>query len=84
MAFLERNANRGSISTDYDIDYSIKMESYYNAENLTRTPSSAGNQKNMDLEYVDVTEPSHSLGQSNSILQEVTMVVLILELMLDK
>ena len=63
MAFLERNANRGSISLEYDIDYSVKMESYYNAENLTRTPSSAGNQKTWTWSWwIKVTEPSHSLG----------------------
>ena len=35
MAFLERNANRGSISTGYDIDNSLKLESD-NSENLYR------------------------------------------------
>ena len=44
MAFLERNANRGSISTGYDIDNSLKLERG-NSEKLSRTPSSASNSK---------------------------------------
>ena len=50
MAFLERNANRGSISTDYDIDNSLKVEAD-NSESLTRTPSSAGNRKTWTLSF---------------------------------
>ena len=41
MAFLERNANRGSVSTGYDIDNSLKIEED-NAEHMTRTYSEAG------------------------------------------
>tara|TARA_R100001443_G_scaffold109536_1_gene120896 strand:- start:80 stop:1441 length:1362 start_codon:yes stop_codon:yes gene_type:complete len=44
MAFLTEAANRGSISTGYDIDNSLKFEAD-NSEQLYRTPSSAGNQK---------------------------------------
>ena len=50
MAFLERNANRGSISTEYDIDNSLKVEAD-NSESLTRTPSSAGNRKTWTLSF---------------------------------
>ena len=42
MAFLTQAANRGSISTGYDIDNSLKFERA-NSEKLSRTPSSAGN-----------------------------------------
>lgn len=44
MEVLQRTANRGSISTGYDIDYSIKFEAD-NSEQLYRTPSSDGNMK---------------------------------------
>jgi len=46
MAFLTEAANRGSISTGYDIDYSLKLEPD-NSESLTYTgtQSSAGNAK---------------------------------------
>ena len=44
MAFLTEAANRGSISTGYDIDYSCKFEAD-NSEQLYRTPSSDGNMK---------------------------------------
>ena len=60
MAFLERNANRGSVSTGYDIDNSLKFESD-NTENLTRTPSSASNQKTWTWSgWVKYTEPDLS------------------------
>ena len=42
MAFLTEAANRGSISTGYEIDNSLKFERA-NSEKLSRTPSSAGN-----------------------------------------
>jgi len=45
MAFLERNANRGSIPTGpFQIDNSCKFEAE-NDEYLTKDPSSAGNRK---------------------------------------
>jgi hypothetical protein len=36
METLQRTANRGSISTGYDIDNSLKLEAD-NTENLTKT-----------------------------------------------
>jgi len=49
-------------ATSYDIGYSVKMESD-TPENLTRTPSSASNQKTWTWSgWVKVTEPSHDLG----------------------
>jgi len=44
MESLARTANRGSISTGYDIDNSLKLEKG-NSERLTRTPSSDGNKQ---------------------------------------
>jgi len=44
METLQRTANRGSISTGYDIDNSLKLEAD-NSEYLERDPSSAGNRK---------------------------------------
>jgi hypothetical protein len=44
METLQRTANRGSISTGYDIDNSVKLEAD-NDERFTRTPGSAGNRK---------------------------------------
>ena len=41
MEVLQRTANRGSISTGYDIDNSLKIEED-NAEHMTRTYSEAG------------------------------------------
>jgi hypothetical protein len=50
METLQRTANRGSISTGYDIDNSLKMEAD-NSESMTRTPSSAGNRKTWTLSF---------------------------------
>jgi hypothetical protein len=50
METLQRTANRGSISTGYDIDNSLKMESD-NSESMTRTPSSSGNRKTWTLSF---------------------------------
>ena len=44
MAFLTEAANRGSISTGYDIENSLKVERT-NTEYLHRTVSSGGNAK---------------------------------------
>ena len=44
MAFLERNSNRGSVATGFNIDNSLKLERG-NSEKLSRTPSSASNSK---------------------------------------
>ena len=63
MAFLERNANRGSISTGYDVDNSVKLEAD-NTEYLERDPSSAGDrQKFTTSMWVKRTE----LGQASTI-----------------
>ena len=67
MAFLERNANRGSISTQYDIDNSLKFESD-NSEYLTKTYSSAGNSKTWTLSvWVKRTELGMDTGTSHMI-----------------
>jgi hypothetical protein len=50
MEVLQRTANRGSISTGYDIDNSLKMEAD-NSESIARTPSSAGNRKTWTLSF---------------------------------
>ena len=50
METLQRTANRGSISTGYDIDNSLKMESD-NSESMTRTPSSSGNRKTWTVSF---------------------------------
>ena len=44
METLQRTANRGSISTGYDIDNSLKFE-HDNSEELNFTPSSNGSQR---------------------------------------
>ena len=44
MAFLTEAANRGSISTGYDIDYSVKLEDA-NDEYFTRTNASGTNRR---------------------------------------
>ena len=60
MAFTDRLHNRGSISTGYDIDNSLKFESD-NTEYLTRTPSSAGNEKTWTWSgWIKYTEPTLS------------------------
>jgi len=50
METLQRTANRGSISTGYDIDNSLKMEAD-NTESMTRTPSSSGNRKTWTVSF---------------------------------
>ncbi len=50
METLQRTANRGSISTGFDIDNSVKMEAD-NSESMTRTPSSSGNRKTWTLSF---------------------------------
>ena len=62
MAFLTEAANRGSISTGYDIDNSLKLEAD-NTEYLSKTPSSAGNRKTWTFSaWVKRTE----LGETSS------------------
>jgi hypothetical protein len=48
MAFTDRLHNRGSISTGYDIDNSLKLEDD-NTEYLVRTPSSDGDRKKFTI-----------------------------------
>jgi hypothetical protein len=63
METLQRTANRGSISTGYDIDNSVKLEAD-NDERFTRTPGSAGNRKTWTFSaWVKRTE----LGANQSI-----------------
>jgi len=50
METLQRTANRGSISTGYDIDNSVKLERD-NTEGFTFTNSSAGNRKTWTISY---------------------------------
>jgi len=50
METLQRTANRGSISTGYDIENSLKFEAD-NTESMTRTPSSSGNRKTWTLSF---------------------------------
>ena len=63
MAFLERNANRGSISTGYDIDNSLKLESD-NSENLYRQIIN-GNRRTFTsslwVKRVDIGTPGYNL-----------------------
>jgi hypothetical protein len=50
METLQRTANRGSISTGYDIDNSVKLERD-NTEGFTFTNSGAGNRKTWTISY---------------------------------
>ena len=50
MAFTDRLANRGSISTGYDIDNSCKFESD-NSERLYKTPGGAGNRRTFTISF---------------------------------
>ena len=50
MEVLQRTANRGSISTGYDIDNSVKLERD-NAEGFNFTNSGAGNRKTWTISY---------------------------------
>ena len=71
MEVLQRTANRGSISTGYDIDNSCKFEAD-NSEYLSKTPSSAGNRKTWTLsawvKRTELTTESNSAGNQNMIL----------------
>jgi hypothetical protein len=50
METLQRTANRGSISTGYDIDNSLKLESD-NSERLYKTPGGAGNRRTFTISF---------------------------------
>ena len=51
MAFLERNANRGSVSTGYDIDYSMKCQANDGNEWFYRNSPTAGNKKTFTFSF---------------------------------
>ena len=60
MEVLQRTANRGSISTGFDIENSCKFEPD-NSESMSRTPSSNGNLKTCTLSFwVKITELNKS------------------------
>jgi len=68
MAFTDRLHNRGSISTGYDIDNSLKFEAD-NTEYLTRTPSSDGNRKTFTTSlWVKRTELGLGVSGANQTL----------------
>ena len=48
MAFLERNANRGSVSTKFRVENSVKMD-HRNSENFYRNNPTAGNKKTFTI-----------------------------------
>ena len=50
METLQRTANSGSVSTGYDIDNSLKLESD-NSERLHKTPSGAGNRRTFTISF---------------------------------
>ena len=50
MEVLQRTANRGSISTGYDIDNSLKLEPD-NSESLTRSAQDGGDRKKVTLSF---------------------------------
>jgi hypothetical protein len=50
METLQRTANRGSVSTGYDIDNSCKFEAI-ESESLIRTPSSATNRRTFTISF---------------------------------
>jgi hypothetical protein len=65
MAFLERNANSGSVSTGYDIDNSVKLEAD-NSEFFSKTPDSNSNRQTFTFStWIKRTE----LGAINAILE---------------
>ena len=66
MAFLERNANRGSVSTGYDIDNSVKLQTAgVNSEFFNKSYSSAGNRETWTFStWVKRTE----IGSNNYLL----------------
>ena len=51
MAFLERNANRGSISTGYDIDNSMKCQANSGNEWFYRDNPTAGNRQTFTFSF---------------------------------
>jgi len=50
MEVLQRTANRGSVSTGYDIDNSVKLEAD-NTESLTRSAQDGGDRKKVTISF---------------------------------
>ena len=50
MEVLQRTANRGSVSTGYDIDNSLKLEAD-NSESLTRSAQDGGDRKKVTISF---------------------------------
>ena len=62
MEVLQRTANRGSVSTGYDIDNSLKLEQD-NTEYLHKTPGSSGNRRTFTLSgWIKRTEVNRGSG----------------------
>ena len=82
MAFLERNANRGSISTTYDVDNSLKVEGDNN-EYLSRSTSGASDGNSTQhtisvwVKRTGTNDGSTYLGCLGGILIKEKLVVLI-------
>ena len=69
MAFLTEAANRGSISTGYDVDNSLKLEQD-NTEYLHKTPGSSGNRRTFTLSaWIKRTEITRGSGGGDYIFQ---------------
>ena len=67
--FLTEAANRGSISTGYEIDNSLKLEQD-NTEYLHKTPGSSGNRKTFTLSaWIKRTEVARGSGGGDYIFQ---------------
>ena len=66
MAFLERNANRGSISTGYDVDNSLKFEpdnsEYLKSNNTHAGTSPTSNQKGTVSFWIKRTEIGNNVS----------------------
>ena len=67
MEVLQRTANRGSISTGYDIDNSVKLEAD-NTEYLNRVIASGGNRKTWTIsawvKRTEISDASHGGGHT--------------------
>ena len=67
MEVLQRTANRGSISTGYDVDNSVKLEAD-NTEYLNRVIASGGNRKTWTIsawvKRTEISDASHGGGHT--------------------
>ena len=62
MAFLERNANRGSVSTKFRVDNSLKMD-HRNSENFYRDNPTAGNRRTFTISlWTKLAGPQQDVG----------------------